>query len=555
MPTIKPKKKKFKCVSCKNDYNIGDINVVEGNEYCVDCLQKAKKTEELIFCISCNDWGLHNNFHYYNRQEIYVCNRCFENLFYVCNLCDYIERNERICQCQTMLNETPADSNTIKHRKFNKKCRTFISQKGEFGKIIRSSRKFGVEIELFHQKRKPLLRLYDMLSKDFGLDHDGSILDENGNRHPNEIEVVTPPMSGLRGEEGLKKVLEQINDKGFETNESCGLHVHFSADEFKNKTEVFLNQVKDINEKNYKPNLPRFIIKKDLMQYLSSFCNIDTTIEIIDKYIGCMSSNRIDLAKKMGVNFSNKYKNIFIDEKFDKINMNESKINRVFKVFSPTDDELKNAESGWFKFMDSEGEKGNNNRYPTVDIAPDDFFCQVYKKDNLQNLKTLFYLYTAYQDVFLMMLPKSRREKNSKVQKLTSKFSLRDIEMLQNYDELESLWFKTSDSRQKRAMKSNKYDDSRYYGFNLHTLFGKYGTVEIRHHDGTTDINNILYWISLHQTIIDKVASGEVDIFALVNGADLFSREEKIEYLINILNLRKGLRNYINAKINHFKNN
>lgn len=549
--TKKKTTEKFTCHTCEKQHSIGNRQIVDTINYCLDCFRGALGNNEIMNCGYCDTLHSQHTVRLFNRGHHYVCNECFDNDFYECEDCNHIELNGNTCLCQQ--GDRPQREDEIQHRHFNKNCRTHISQKGEFGEIIQSSRKYGVELEVFNTERKPLIELAKMISKDFGLDHDGSILDNGGGRHPNAIEVVTPPMCGKKGEDGLKELLKQLNDKNFETNDSCGLHVHFDAPEFKSKTEVFINRVKDVDEKNFKPNLDRFIIKKDLMDYLGGFANLQKTIEIVYEVLNNRSGQQLGLAKKMGTKFNEKYKNIMVSENYGKVEIDGKSVGNISKIYAMSNDETEECNKKFDKLMDSDKYNGTQSRYPKPKTEDEDYFCQVDKKDNLRNLKTLFYLYTAFQDVFLSMLPNNRRENNRHCQKLTSKFSLRDIEYLRSQEELETLWFKTGDTQEKQHKKSNKYDDSRYYGFNLHTLFGKYGTIEIRHHDGTTDIDNILYWVALHQTIIDKVASGRIDIGRLVDGADLFSIEDRKDYLLDILDLRKGLKDYVNTKIDHFK--
>lgn len=50
--------------------------------------------------------------------------------------------------------------------------------------------------------------------------------------------------------------------------------------------------------------------------------------------------------------------------------------------------------------------------------------------------------------------------------------------------------------------KRNKMDGSRYHGLNVHSIFYR-GTVEIRHHSGTTSAKKIFMWVKINQAIID----------------------------------------------------
>lgn len=550
------KKETFKCSQCQKDHPIGDKNII-GNEregitnLCASCFVRLSGNGTINDCIDCGDRHLSSRLiRARTRTSLTarVCHECLEDNYHQCVGCGLFSHDglDELCSCQQ-------NNANIHMRSFNKKCRTFLSKKDELGDIIQSPRKFGVEIEVFNDKRDNIIGLSKTIAKDFGFDHDGSIKDDSGMNHPNGVEIVTPPMSGKKGEDGMVDLLKKINEKEFAVNNSCGLHAHFSADDFNNEIKITYTRVSSVCKDNYNPKLSGFIIKKELMQFLSQYANTEQIIDTLSyQFIeqGSFSNATSTIKKQLGIPDHVNVRRIQTAEKYGIVTYDGKEIPSVLKVFSPTELDIKEArdkanvarEAGDYKSSD-----------PRVKTESDDYFCQVSRKDNLRNVKTLFYLYTAFQDVFLSMLPYDRREKNRHCQKLTSKFSLLDIEQIQSYDDLESLWFKTTNGREKRIKKGDQYDDSRYYGFNLHSLFGKYGTIEIRHHDGTLDIDNILYWIALHQTILDRVSTKQVDIHRLSEGADLFSVEDKTKYLLEALGLRQGLREYINTKIKHFK--
>jgi len=50
----------------------------------------------------------------------------------------------------------------------------------------------------------------------------------------------------------------------------------------------------------------------------------------------------------------------------------------------------------------------------------------------------------------------------------------------------------------------NHYNEARYHGINFHTLYGNFGTVEVRYLEGTLDSDIIVPWIAFHQHIVDS---------------------------------------------------
>src|SRR3990167_2311881 len=99
-------------------------------------------------------------------------------------------------------------------------------QSEEKGSIITDPRKFGVELEVVAKNETSIMELASQISTSFGFHHDGSV---RGKMGETGVEVVTPILSGKTGELALKDLLDKMNKIGFETNYSCGLHVHHDA--------------------------------------------------------------------------------------------------------------------------------------------------------------------------------------------------------------------------------------------------------------------------------------------------------------------------------------
>jgi len=102
-------------------------------------------------------------------------------------------------------------------------CPVTIPTKGKRGRIVRSGRLFGVELELIRGKQ--LLREHAQRADGFVLKGDGSV-DGEGN------ELVTPPLSGTSAEYILPRVLIPATENA-STNTSCGMHIHIDARDYK----------------------------------------------------------------------------------------------------------------------------------------------------------------------------------------------------------------------------------------------------------------------------------------------------------------------------------
>jgi hypothetical protein len=99
------------------------------------------------------------------------------------------------------------------------------------------SRKFGVEIEYVGVERDVIINaLADIgvkcvsehynhnTRKHWKIVRDGSLRHRNGESYTGEL--VSPPLSGKRGLDKLRKVVDAIKMAGATVNYSCGFHVH-----------------------------------------------------------------------------------------------------------------------------------------------------------------------------------------------------------------------------------------------------------------------------------------------------------------------------------------
>jgi hypothetical protein len=122
-------------------------------------------------------------------------------------------------------------------RKYGTSRRNLLTGATEF--TFEFNRKFGVEIEAYGVSRS---RLYEALRnkginvESEGYNHvtrdhwkittDGSISGESS------FEIVSPILQGESGLEDLKKVAEALKELNAKVNKTCGLHIHFSAEDF-----------------------------------------------------------------------------------------------------------------------------------------------------------------------------------------------------------------------------------------------------------------------------------------------------------------------------------
>ncbi len=422
----------------------------------------------------------------------------------------------------------------IDMRHFDKKSTEF--QSVEPGRIIKSPRKFGIEVEMLSKSTQAVAELGESISRAFGFEHDGSIqpgLGEMG------IEVVSPIMSGSLGESGVRNLFEKINALKFETNITCGLHTHIDGDGYNNSraTQVmFLSSCTEAILKKIGRKDTVFLVKNKLFDGIKKSADMeskDLAKVLIDEHFTTPTRQVLYLGKTLGVHVP--------DIRIRPVNVQVGKRMLSLDYYDYTN------------LLDFSKPKVSISM-KELEPSQNDYLCIVKGNNSVSNVKTLLYLYSVFNDIFMAMLPKSRRN-NVYAQNLAMSFSPNQIEGIVSYSELETVWYKTRSMMETDGKKGNQYDDSRYYGVNLHSLFAKYGTVEFRSHSATLEPNKVLYWIALNQEILDGIVSGMITIESLRPAVFLSTLEDKLTFFIKVLNLRTSLRKYVKQRIAFFSSN
>lgn len=137
------------------------------------------------------------------------------------------------------------------------------------------------------------------------------------------------------------------------------------------------------------------------------------------------------------------------------------------------------------------------------------------RADRTDWIRNVFYFYTLFSPVMEAIVSNSRRFGNMYCIPLDVSYSLEDIKKCKTKEEIQDLWYKH------RPM-GNHYDDSRYHNVNLHSIWNRHGTVEIRSHGGTVDPAKILLWVKLHQKIVDKLEDMSLADVEKLNTDDLY---------------------------------
>lgn len=218
------------CYQCSNTI-VGDRFIVDGHTLCSRCNER-----ETSLCYSCDERFLSDTLTRIYNDE-YVCDDCRENNFCFCEPCgewvhcdDYVGTGDR---CSSCAEDDFRDEEDIGNGMPNMQINSH--QSTALGEIIKSKRRFGVELETVYSSgdgaRALVNECVDGKLKGFGLVHDGSIDVHRGNAGGTEI--VSNILRGLSGELAIRNLEKLARTNGFSVNRSCGFHVHLEATDYK----------------------------------------------------------------------------------------------------------------------------------------------------------------------------------------------------------------------------------------------------------------------------------------------------------------------------------
>jgi len=163
----------------------------------------------------------------------------------------------------------------------------------------------------------------------------------------------------------------------------------------------------------------------------------------------------------------------------------------------------------------------------------------------MKTIKHLLLMIYACEPVFYAVNPPSRRVNNF-CQPLNGSFSAHEI-MRTKAKNMDKLFYSKKHRHLTRSQvkdfKKTKWNDCRYFGFNLHSLFYQ-RTVEFRYHAGTMAPDKIIPWIRLLKAILLYVrfSYNQEEVLRLIEQPTILS---KVKYLKRILRLDEPLTTYL----------
>lgn len=134
-----------------------------------------------------------------------------------CDLCDNTKRLAlRIIQDHQRRHE-------IQNRRPNTSSDRFRSTK--LGEYVKHRVPFAVELECYGTNQTTVAKMSREIAREWGVSRDGSLTSNLG--YP--IEIQSPILSGLKGEQNIVETCKILNDLNFQVDRTCGMHVHFGC--------------------------------------------------------------------------------------------------------------------------------------------------------------------------------------------------------------------------------------------------------------------------------------------------------------------------------------
>lgn len=434
-------------------------------------------------------------------------------------------------------------------RKPNIKTTKYQSE--ESGRVIKEKSRFGVEIEVYNPNGEKASNIENKLDQDYGIVHDGSIERVNG------IEIVSPILKGKAGEESLIKAVDILKGLGFKTGVTCGFHVHIESGGLLEKEDCIVLDCKDRKLRIFDKIKREIFFKDNSFEVMSEVVfgkpvyskNIRGVKELLICIQCYLDRESIELG---GTQFEfHKVGNV-IEVSIADIDKGDK------KNVKSTDEGLYILDANPMNYFRCK----HTTTPPTTTKKKGLYYIEFASGGNFPALKNIFLFYTVFTEIFMAMLPQHRRSKNIFCKKLNETFTSLEISKLKNQQQLEEYWYKINERQHTERgvwsdnlvnSKGDHYNWSRYHGVNLHSLF-QHKTIEVRWHEGTLDVDGMLYWVSLHQHIISAIRTGGDLQEKIMSCNDLFLFEDKLKLFFKVIGINKNnkLYRYVIDRINKF---
>lgn len=416
--------------------------------------------------------------------------------------------------------------------------------------LIKSKRTFGVELEMFGGD----VQAMSAYCAEHGHTYtrDGSIVGNNA------CEIASKVFTGQEGARQFLDMCAYAQKAGFKTNFSCGTHVHFGAKDF------FSNEM-------FKPTT--------MAKMPNSRDNTVVLIELplLTQMRKCMNDDTIanEFIQEAGLNFKQGQGWFTNYRMYDGRTSNICAVNAVYAgrtylivLRVSTLERLKckpyDVLQGnvVLEIGEEFTELRRTDHYKSVATIAIDRIVPFTKPANRvwERLKSLFATYSYFDELLFCMLP-ARRRNSEYCKPLRETYALTDVLNCDSQDHIERTWYKASTTKEVMRAKlehgnlHSRYN-SRYHSVNIHSLFHRYGTLEIRMHHGTINGHSVLAWTALHQRIMDRIADGSLN-WETIAGLDRRASRQKKAYMFKklfALDKEPELLRFVAHRLKHYSN-
>ena len=220
----------YECYECGNLYPADELNDVNGNDICDDCLN-----DDYITCDCCGDYV--HTYDAINDDDMTLCQFCYENYYYRCEGCNCIVHRDDVYYtdvyyyCQSCYDEK---EDIIYNYNYTPYLEFYGDGNGFYG--------VEVEIDDGNNRNSTARELYDIAGRDhIYCKYDGSLT--------RGFEIVSHPMTLNYHMQNMpwEDVFNECMENGFKSHDTttCGLHIHASRVLFGgNSTEIDLTAAK-----------------------------------------------------------------------------------------------------------------------------------------------------------------------------------------------------------------------------------------------------------------------------------------------------------------------
>lgn len=438
----------------------------DGNVICEDCSNSVTE------CQNCDGYFVSNNHDYEN----FCCESCHD---------DY--------------NDSDNDSGEDSYREVNIKTDIFLSTPTPES-IVLSKRIFSSEIECIDKEDNT--SVFADINNAIGITEDGS-LNSGG------VEIVTPRLSGITGENLIKDISSRLQKLHFTVDNSCGMHIHIDIPEITNKVKEEKKTIleSELSPYRYSTSIPPENSKlvngiyrnneNEIPETRSHFTKSDISslnyFNIVE--VTAKNLNQLQLLKNRASELLKS--NIEV--------INNEKASKIISFIKKASSEIAKCCEYYPAMLKTPITIGG---YPFFKYDDREIYSNYLRDRKHQStgtlynqLKNIMLFYLNFENTILSFIPQSRSQNRFCIP-LSQIFHRKEILDCENLEAVEQLWYRDSDTLSRESRKKEKYDHTRYAGVNFHSLLSN-GHIEIRFHSGTIDSDKILHWIALHTAIID----------------------------------------------------